>query len=523
MITFVAKMLRLPKFINNTLSVRLSLMVVSAMAILLMASLIVILHFSRKAVKEEALQKASQTLEGTTQRIDNILLSVEQATGNIYFSMQPYLDQPEKMYIYSRRLVESNPYIDGCAIAFKPYYYKDRELFMAYSHRNTDSHNADGFATVQSETFGDRPYTEQVWYTEPMATGKPDWLNPLKGMNVNMEPIFTFSLPIPGKDGKPVGIIGVDVSLNMLSKIVLEAKPSPNSYCTLLADDGSYIVHPDSNKLQNQTVFTESRQNIDPAIKEAAKAMLAGATDYRTFKMNGTRYCVFFKPFKRTVVRGRSLEDLGWSAGIIYPEEDIFGDYNRLLNYVLAIAVIGLLLIFILSRTIIHRQLLPLRMLTTSAQHIAKGHYTEMIPDSRHQDEIGRLQNHFQQMQLSLANNIGELEQLTATLKKRGEELRTTYEQVSKANRLKTVFLHNMTDQMLAPANTINNDVDMLCRSDHHLHKEGTDTVASGSAAGKEATAIADDIMKQGKTITDLLNDLLQDSEKETGKEAAHD
>jgi hypothetical protein len=29
-----------------------------------------------------------------------------------------------------------------------------------------------------------------------------------------------------------------------------------------------------------------------------------------------------------------------------------------------------------------------------------------MIPDSRHQDEIGRLQNHFQQMQLSLANNM---------------------------------------------------------------------------------------------------------------------
>ena len=63
---------------------------------------------------------------------------------------------------------------------------------------------------------------------------------------------------------------------------------------------------------------------------------------------------------------------------------------------------------------------------------------------------------------------------------------------------------------MLAPANTINNNVDMLCHSDYDIQKEETGT-------------IADDILKQGKTITDLLNDLLQDSEKETGKEAAHD
>ena len=48
-------MLRLSKIINKTLSVRLSLIVVLSMAILLMASLMVMLFFSRKAVKEEML------------------------------------------------------------------------------------------------------------------------------------------------------------------------------------------------------------------------------------------------------------------------------------------------------------------------------------------------------------------------------------------------------------------------------------------------------------------------------------
>ena len=93
-------MLRLPRIIKKTLSVRIGLMVVTAMALLLMASMIVMLYYSRKAVKEEAIQKASQTLEGTIHNIDNIMLSVEQTTGNIYFNMIPHLNNHDMMFTY---------------------------------------------------------------------------------------------------------------------------------------------------------------------------------------------------------------------------------------------------------------------------------------------------------------------------------------------------------------------------------------------------------------------------------------
>ena len=80
-------MAKLTEFIAKTLSVRLSIIVVAALASLLTVALFIMFHYSRKAVKEEALQKASQTLESTVQNIDNILFSVEQASGNIYFLM----------------------------------------------------------------------------------------------------------------------------------------------------------------------------------------------------------------------------------------------------------------------------------------------------------------------------------------------------------------------------------------------------------------------------------------------------
>lgn len=485
-------------------------MLVFAMGILLMSSLVVMLHFSRKAVKEEAQQKALQTLDGMVQRVDNILLSVEQTTGNIYFNLLPQIDSPDMMMKYSRKLVESNPYITGCAIAFKPYFYgADRELFMAYFHRDVDSVGYSNAPIIQSDTFANSPYTEQVWYTEPMATGKPDWINPLKGIDADIEPIVTFSLPIPGADGNPIGIVGVDVSISMLSKIVLATKPSANSYCTILSGDGSYLVHPDTARYR-QTIYKQLEHVTDPSVRIAAEAVMSGTTGYKPFRMNGTNYHVFYKPFKRNAVPGRSMERLDWSAGIVYPEDDIFGDYNRLLYYVLAIAFVGLLLLLLLFRTVTHRQLLPLRLLTRSAQRIAKGNYSETIPSANRRDEIGHLQNNFRHMQQSLAEEMSKLESLKGGLQERGKELRVAYEHAKKADRMKTAFLHNMTIKMVEPSNTICMDVNALCNDIQKIDKE-------------KIHILADDIQKNGEHMAELLNNLLKMSDDDKGKEASHD
>ncbi|MBO4906372.1 MAG: HAMP domain-containing protein [Bacteroidaceae bacterium] len=501
-------MFRLFKSTHKTLSTRLSLLVVLAMAVLLMCSLVMMLHYSRKTVKEEALEKASHTLDATVQRIDNILLSVEQVAGNMYFGLLPHIAQQDMMYIYSRKVVESNPYVVGCAIAFQPGFYRDNELFMAYFHQasNNDGIHDNDSLIVQSDTFGNCPYTEQIWFAKPIATGKPEWLNPYQGMEAHQPPILTFSLPIMGKAGMPVGVIAIDVSLNQLSHIILSAKPSANSYSVLLASDGSYIVHPDSDKLFHETVFSQLlNEDNDSSVRTAAREMVQGKTGYSAFHKSGVNYYIFYKPFSRVLVPGRSNEELGWSAGIVYPEDDIFGEYNDLIYYVFAIAAIGLFLLFMLCRIILHHQLKPLLMLTEQAQRIALGKYDEPVPDSSQEDEIGRLQDNFQQMQQSLASHITELEQLTTALEKDGESLRVAYIHAQKADRIKTIFLHNMTNQMIDPSDAICKDVEVLSHTPENIKQ------------------LVDDIQLNGKTITELLHNLLNMSDEEMRKEGLHD
>lgn len=450
-------MTKLTNFIKGRLSVKISLMAVSAMAVLLIASLVVMLLYSRKKVKEETMARVTLTLDGTVQNIDNILLSVEQATGNVYYSLPSRINNPEALELYRRKLIDSNPYVADCTI-----------------------------------TLGDTTVTESKWTVKPVQEGK--------------EPLISFSVPLYNTAGQLAGYVSTDVSIGLLSRIVAQTKPSENSFCVLLDSVGNFIVHPDAEQLMQQSAIEISKATANAELGEAVQAMIAGQTDYRTFCLWGTDFYVYFKPFSRSSVRGRAIGHLGWSTGIIYPERDIFGDYNNLQYYVLVISIIGLLLTFLLSHAVIKSRLKPLLMLTSQAQHIAAGNFSEPIPDSKHIDEVGRLQDNFQLMQRSLATQIDELESLKNTLYQRCEGLRKAYDQAKKADRMKTSFLHNMTNQMMEPAVAIEQDVQQLC-----------------SQSDRDTAQLVSDVQKKGKAITELLKNLISMSDDEMRKEADHD
>ena len=251
-------MSRLTSHIRSTLSARLSLVVIAALAILLVVALFIMFFFSRKALREEAISNAAQSLEATVARIDNILLDVEQATGNMYFKMMPHYRQPEKLQAYTQRLVDVNPYIVD-----------------AHFHWATDS--------------------------IPVDFNKVGWITPLRLKELNGEPLTAFRLPI--YEGQSViGAFDVSVSLTQLTEIILESKPSPNSFSILLDNKGKLIVFPDSAIL-NKNAFELTEKLDNNAELGVIHAMTSGETGYRYLKMDD-----------RDFPRGRYLRRLQPSA-----------------------------------------------------------------------------------------------------------------------------------------------------------------------------------------------------------------
>ena len=476
-------------------------------------------HFSRATLREEAMHDAEHTLESTSVHIDNILLSVELTSGNFYYDLMRHVHEADHMENLCRELVLSNRYIVGCAIAFKPYYFPARKNCMTYVRRKVEGGNwlDENYDTLEVlDSFLGQPYTEQIWYTQPMETNRAGWMEPIKD-GKPIDALITFSLPIYDFRGKsfeereklqPIGVMGVDVPLARLSDFILRAKPSANGYSVLLGNNGKFIVHPDANKLLNETVFTQTEHGADPSVLEAAQSMVAGESGFKPYIMNGEQWYVMFKPFIRSQAPGRTMEDLGWSVGVAYPDSDIFSEYNRLTLIMHAIVFIGLILIFVICRLFTHQQLWPLTLLTESAQRIADGHYDETVPDTKREDEIGQLQVHFQKMQQALSSHISQEEQLSAQLKERGEELRKAYAQAQEADRIKTSFLYYMTNQMVAPSDAIDKSVTTISNYFDDINE-------------KEVCRQADIIHTHSDEILRVLNQMLQTAESESRKEDA--
>ena len=477
--------------------------------VLLTATLVVMFHFAHRALKDEAISNAEQILESTVQRIDNVLLCVEQTTGNVYFEMINHLDEPERMETYCREVVESNPYVAGCAIVFRPYYYPDRNLFMAYVTRQGRVSDSDS-RLVSRDSYAGRPYTLQRWYNEPMEAKVPLWIDPLKNGESEAEPITTFCLPFKDASGEFVGVMAVDLSIELLSRIILDVRSSPNGYAIMLARNGSYIVHPNEKKLTHQTVFEQLYGGADPSVMAVAEAMVAGQTGQKPFVMDGQQWRIFYKPLKRTKISGRAEAKAGWSVGVVGPVDDIYGPYNRLFWYLLSAAILAVLILFVLCWLVIRRQLAPMEILKRSAQRVAEGNYDVRIPDLHRKDEIGRLQRNFMKIQKLHTNFLKKQKKLNIQLKERSKVLGEAYHSAQKANSIKTNFLHYMTNQMVEPAEAIDKSVRTLGNGFYTM------TLA-------ETEQEVDVLVKQSETIVGVLDQMLQTAQNEKGKEEAHE
>ena len=499
-------MQKIVKNLFSAPSIRLNTLVVLEIVFLLLVSLGGLFYFTRKGLVEESKLEAEYRLESTVQQVDNVLMSIEQTVGNFYFNLMDHLDDPNMMNTYCRKLVESNPNIHGCAIAFTPNYYPGREHFFTYVYRKK-YHSAELISLDEAISI---PYTQQNWFSETMKNGRSAWVDPGLNADHRIDPVITFCLPIRNHNKECVGVLAAGLSISLLSQIVLETKPSPNSYSILLAQDGSYIVHPVAERLKGGSVFKRPDIAESPSALAAAQDMVKGNTGNSSFRLDNFTWYIFYKPFVRDHVRGSAINTLHWSIATIYPKDDIFGEYNYVVLHVLGIVAVALLVFFMLCRRSIRKQLKPLTYLTESAERIAYGHYDESIPDVKRDDEVGVFYQHFQAMQKALADNISKLNEQQATLSEHSEKLKNMYQQMQDDEQVKATFLHNITNRMIAPAESIKKSVNTLCDNLMNITLQ-------------DANQEIANIKQQSETVIELLNHKFNVSPNHAGKEENHE
>lgn len=390
-------------YIKQSLSRKLSLWIVSFAALIFLISLGFMFSQSLTTVRREAVNRATQVLENTNLRVNSILEKVEIATDNMEWEIKAHINEPDSMFVYSRQILLNNPFLNGCSIAFEPYYYRDRGLYFS-----AFSLNDNGVISTTQEGNDHYEYFYMDWFMMPKLLDRPVWTEPFFDYNpddVTYEAmIASYCKPLKDDFGIFIGTLSVDISLDWLSNTISAVKPYPNSYTIMIGEGGTYFVHPDKSKLFYQTIFTETLEKPNPAISELGHAMLRGEEGMRQLFIDGADSYVFFRPLGNT----------GWSVAIVCPESDIFSGYTRLKRIVVGIVMFGLLLMLFVFVRIVSKELEPLKKLATQTGTIAEGHFDQTLPDDGRIDEIGQLSQSFGNMQHSLVNYIEELKRTTA-------------------------------------------------------------------------------------------------------------
>ena len=392
--------------IRGSLSTRLSLWTVVFAALVFNLSLALVAIRSRDTIRQEAVKTANQVLDNTVLRTNYILEDVESLADNLEWLIYKDIDNPDAMLELSRNIVLNNTFLNGCSISFEPDFYPQKgRYFSAYSNNNGR------YVYTMQEGSDDYQYFYLNWYMLPKLLMQPCWTEPYtdqeEGDEATMELAMNVSYckPLTAADGSFIGVVSLDISLKWLSETISSVKPYPNSYAFLVGRGGTYLVHPDPEKLFYQTIFTESLVNrISPEQMQLGQDMLAWKEGMSNFNINGKSSYITYKPLMTT----------GWSLAIVCPESDIFGGYNRLRNVLLVSIILGLTLMFLVMNYLIRRQLEPLSRLAKSAEVMASGNLDADIPHMERKDEVGTLNRAFRYMQVSLKDYIDKLTSATA-------------------------------------------------------------------------------------------------------------
>ena len=252
------------------------------------------------------------------------------------------------------------------------------------------------------------------WYQEAFDKPEGDWTPPYFDRAASQQLTTTYMTHIHDYQGRKVGMLGADVSLEWLRKRHkrldaenherFEKDFKHQSYTFIIDIDGTYLIHPDENKVLKQKFQDVTALTPDTLDDVMARKMMNGESGTFQF-MNGDIDSWVFYSF---------VKYAEWTVVIVVPEAIIHHNGNVLVYIILAILFAGLVIIYLLSHHMIKKNMRPLTRFVTAAGEVAKGHFGIELPEVKTR-EVNSLRDAFKDMQASLTNYVEELKNTTAS------------------------------------------------------------------------------------------------------------
>jgi len=406
-------------------------------------------------------------------------------------------------------ILEKNPYIVGVWLYLEPNaFYEDNKDFAGrYAHDETGR-----FSPYVMKNDGEINLVWQypvlrdnVWITTPEKTGKEYITEPYK-FEVDGKQVLNTTVSTPMyHNGKFVGVIGIDISLDEIVKRVSKISIFDNGFTYLVSNEGTIIAHPNS-KLLGQKV---NKVYKDKEHLEISKQIMKNSDYSFEQELNGEKTFNYVKAF--------SLANSGvsWGFGLTVIEDEFLADAYVISDFSIIAGIISLLLVsivLILQTKILNNNLTTISQgLGDFFKFLNKENTSPSKIEITANDEFGLMAKNINQNINQIESNIIDENNLII-------ELKDVVNEVGNGNIVKRIEKESNTQSLNDLKNLINQMLDNLEKLvgtdinelasviESYSKYDFTKTISNQSSGiiGKEVTAM-------NSMITSMLNSNLKD------------
>lgn len=274
-------------FFSPSFATKLSIYVLSFTLIVFVCIMMLFYNYSRKQITEDAIDHAHGLLRNTATQISGELQIVESTLEQSVWIVEKNLSTPDSLKDVLTAIVKNNSLIVGSGIAFIPGYYKEKgKYFMPYAFSINEG--AEEIVNYLKLGGADYDYPCMDWYLIPKLLKKSYWSEPYYDMGGGNTIMSTYALPLRNPQGEVYAIFTANISLSRFTDMVNKLKPYQSSYTFLLSRNGSFLTHPDREKIMNETIFSVALGKNDVQEEEIGRNILNGVDRHSTIQQCGT-------------------------------------------------------------------------------------------------------------------------------------------------------------------------------------------------------------------------------------------
>ncbi|MBU5676703.1 methyl-accepting chemotaxis protein [Alkaliphilus sp. MSJ-5] len=369
--------------------------------------------------------------------------------------------------------------------------YEMEDVFKRYAYQNKDFIgfqyiDLNGNVIVSNLGSKDGNVSEMDWFKNAKS-GKlfiSQSIKADKGSQVGM----MISVPISNKFSARAGVLAVMVGMNQINELVKNVTIGDDGYAYAIDENGYVVGH------RLTTEYVLGRYNVFYGSSEDVKKVGKSEDDV-VYGVNNQ--------LEKSLITGSKVRTNNWRVIVEQNEDEILGQTRVSLKRSLIIATILLVLSLIVTYIFATVFTRPITKLVGSAMKIKDGDLTERI-DVTADNEIGQLQEAFNEMTISIGDILSEINKTTDEVNGFIVDLNDDIEVSSRASMEISQAIENMASDTTHQMNSVDGTATAISNMVNEID-EMTERYNVVVKASEAASSLAQNGAQNIKNIQDMM------------------